>query len=387
MKKIEGSECVGDFVLRIGTPVTVFVIEENEAPRGPGYSYTPSPEPRMRSKAAVRTARAMQLGLWTAGLVFFFLVRAGSVWACSVCQPGDPIFSAEGTTAQRAGTYTLFLDTQQYAKESGALPHEEEGHEEGGEEHGHGTESNRTREVALFASWAPADRITLAARLPYKWIRVRERSGDGHLEGTHRNDGLGDLSMFGTAVLWRNRSVLPSTWLEARALLKLPTGEDDKKIDGEEDPHLEPGTGSWDWGLGLAGSHHMERGALYGSVFYRFNNEGSFDYQYGDVFLGTLAFTSSPIALGGVAGGRNLRIGSELNFRYAGYDESRGVRYEDSGGSIFYLSPFVSLSLLPGTEVHSPSLLLSVRQPLVSSSLHGVQEEHAVYSLGLRWPF
>ena len=321
------------------------------------------------------------LSAWACGLTFFLLLHSAPAWACSVCQPGDPIFSAEGTTAQRAGSFAMFLDTQQYAKESGALPHDDGGG------HHHGTESNRTRDVSLFASWAPTSRITVASRLPYKWIRVRERSEDGHLEGTHRNEGLGDLSLFGTAVLWRNRSVLPSTWIEGRALLKLPTGEDDKKVDGEEDPHLQPGTGSWDWGLGLAGSHHMERGALYGSVFYRFNNKGSFDYQYGDVFLATVAFTSEPIALGGLAGGRMLRAGSELNFRYAGYDDSHGERYDDSGGSIFYVSPFLSLSVFPGAEVHSPSLLLTVRQPLGSSSLHGDQEEHAVYSLGLRWPF
>lgn len=349
--------------------------------RGSTVFSASDPDSGLRPEPAAGTGAFMHLSVWIAGLVLFSLVRAGSAWACSVCQPGDPIFSAEGTTAQRVGTFALFLNTLQTAKESGALPHEEEGGE-----HGHGTESNRTREVSLFASWAPTSRITLAARLPYKWIRIRETAEDGHPEATLRNQGLGDLSLFGTAVLWRNRSVLPSTWLEGRALLELPTGEDDKKVDGLEDPHLQPGTGSWDWGLGLAGSHHMERGALYGSVFYRFNNEGSFDYQYGDVFLATLAFTSSPVELGGLTGRRNLRIGSELNFRYAGYDESHGARYADSGGSIFYLSPFVSLSLFPGTEVHSPSLLLSIRQPLGSGSLHGNQEEHAVYSLGFRWP-
>ena len=318
-------------------------------------------------------------------------------WACSVCQPGDPIFSAEGTTAQRAGTFTLYLDTQQYSKESGALPHEEHHEEEEGEEeeeeeeeeegHEHGTESNRTREIALFASWAPTSRVTVAARLPYKWIRIREREADGLLEATLRNEGIGDLSLFGTAVLWRNRDVLPSTWIEGRALLKVPTGEDDKKVDGLEDAHLQPGTGSWDWGLGLAASHRVAQGSWYASLFYRVNNEGSFDYQYGDVFLATVAFTSEPIDMGSLTGGRHVRLGSELNFRYAGYDESHGVRYEDSGGRIFYVSPFVSLSLLPGGEVHSPSLLFTLRQPLGSSSLHGIQEEHAVYSIGLRWPF
>ena len=107
-------------------------------------------------------------------LLLLLLLRAGSAWACSVCQPGDPVFSAEGNTAQRAGTFSLFLDTQQYAKESGALPHEEEG-----EDPGHGTESNRIREVSLFASWAPTTRLTLAARLPYKWIRKKKRGSGG----------------------------------------------------------------------------------------------------------------------------------------------------------------------------------------------------------------
>ena len=91
-------------------------------------------------------------------------------------------------------------------------------------------------------------------------------------------------------VLWQNRDVLPSTWLEGRLWLKAPTGRDHTEVDGEPDPHLQPGTGSWDWGTGLAAGHRLSWGSLYASLYYRENNEGSIDYEYGDAFFANAAW-------------------------------------------------------------------------------------------------
>ena len=39
--------------------------------------------------------------------------------------------------------------------------------------------------------------------------------------------------------------------------MKAPTGRDDEEVDGHPDIHLQPGTGSWDFGGGLAATHRL----------------------------------------------------------------------------------------------------------------------------------
>lgn len=302
--------------------------------------------------------------------------------ACSVCECGDPlftVFTGEGATSQRAGAVSLYLDSRYEWKESGALPHGD-GHEE------EGREENQSRETRLFLNWSPLDRLTLSAALPYRWIAIEERAHDEparHL----RNRGLGDARLFGTWLLWRNREREPSTWVDAQLMLELPTGRSRESVEGERDPHLQVGSGSWDWGLGLAARHHFVDGALYGSLFYRVNRSGSLHYEYGDALLANLAFTSDALRYRLRSRESELRGGLELNYRYAGKDEVRGEHYAHSGGSILYAAPFVELRLGPADESRAPWLRLGVRVPLGSGGLHGDQREGYVYSAGLRFGF
>lgn len=309
---------------------------------------------------------------------------AGPAHACSVCQPGDPLFSGEGASAQQRGSLSLYLETQQFRKQSGALAHhdETEAHHED-EVGGRDRERSLQRETNLFASWTPADRLTLTARLPFRSIRIRE---EPHDEANHtlRNSGLGDVSLFATGVLWRNRAVLPSSWVEGRLMLKMPTGKRDERVEGALDPHLQLGTGSWDWGAGLAGINRFERGSLYMSTFYRFNSRGSLDYEYGDVFLANAAWTTDGVHLAGLGGDRT-RMGLELNFRSASRDRFRSRSYRHSGGSILYASPFLELKLT-STE-KSPWLRMGTRMPLGSGGLNGDQREDFIFDFGLRLPF
>jgi hypothetical protein len=306
--------------------------------------------------------------------------------ACSVCQIGDPLYGGDGSSAQPSGTVHLYLETRTSHKESGALPHHHEGEEEEEEEEmdaGPGDEESWHREAALYASISPVDRLTLSASLPFRVI-ANEHQEPGERSSTSRNEGLGDLSLYGTFVLWRDRAVLPSRWIEGRLMLEAPTGRSDETIDGERDPHLQLGSGSWDWGLGLAGGQRFERGALYASVFGRWNAEGALDYEYGDLVLANLIATSDTLDLGR-PGGLALRGGAELNWRYAGKDDFHGESYDDSGGAITYATPFLELPLAFGAE-RVPWLRVSTRLPLGSGGLHGDQREGPVYFLGVGVP-
>jgi hypothetical protein len=338
--------------------------------------------------------QALALG---AALSLLSFVSAERAAACSVCLAGDPIFSSQGTSAQAEGDVSVYFQLQGWRKTSGSLPHEEdagephegEPHEEqAGPDHEHGgdgSEANRSQRLDLFVSWTPIDRATFTLDLPVAFNRIVESEGDERTRSTLA--GFGDASLAGSFVVWRDRAVLPATWLEARAFVKAPTGRDDVEVDGVRDPHLQPGTGSWDFGAGLAMTRRLARASLYASASYRENTEGALDYEYGDAIL---ANAGLEVPLGHALGSTRLArftTGFELNFRYAGYDHQDGERFEDSGGAILYATPSLRVQLPELRAEAPPSLRFAVQIPATQSWLHAQQREEEVWSVGLLVPF
>ena len=297
--------------------------------------------------------------------------------ACSVCQCGDPLFTPEGASSQPAGAFSVYLESLFSTKSSGVLPEGDEPPDPGDRE------KSFDRDLTLYASWTPVSKLTLTASLPFRWITVTEEPADGGSQ-SHNNRGFGDAAFYVTTVLWRDLERNPTTWLELRGMVKAPTGQSSKTIAGEQDPHLQVGTGSWDFGLGLAAGHHFDDYALYASTFYRVNTEGSLDYQYGDVFLANVVAMSQALPF---VDGLWLRPGAELNFRYAGHDTSDDNLYESSGGSIVYLTPFLEVPLGATVDERVPWLRLALRMPLGDGGLFGHQHEGFVYTAGIGFPF
>ena len=301
------------------------------------------------------------------------------VRACSICQCGDALYSPEGAGAQPAGSFSFYLENRHQWKSSGTLPHDDEESNPGDRE------KSYDRDLTFWASWTPVSRLTLSASVPYRWITVDEEPAE-EPSSRQRNRGWGDAALYGTAVFWRDLEHSPTAWVEARAMLKTPTGSSEKSIGGEQDPHLQVGTGSWDWGLGLAGGKRFERGNLYASAFYRVNRQGSLDYRYGSAALANLIY-STPTTTIAPLGGLLVRPGAELNFRYAGKDDAHGASYDSSGGSIFYLTPFVEIPITRTPEERAPWLRLALRMPLGDGALHGDQHEGFVFLAGAGIPF
>jgi hypothetical protein len=315
-------------------------------------------------------------------------LRPAPAGACSVCLAGDPRYSEQGSSAQEQGDFSIYFQAQGWRKDSGLLPHgHEEEHEE--EEHEHeGSEKNRSQRLDLFVSWTPLDRLTLTVDVPWAFNEIEEEEEGA--SDTHNLDGLGDVALSGSFVLWRNRDVLPSTWLEGRAFLKTPTGETDRRRGGVVDPHLQSGTGSWDWGVGLAAAHRLAWASLYTSVFYRSNSEGDFDgtdYEYGDLVLWNGALEVPVGHALGVPALAWLTVGSELNYRWAESDRLEGDRVGPSGGSVLYATPSVRIRLPFGVREKPASLRGAVQLPVTSSWLNGDQDEKEVWTVGLLIPF
>ena len=298
--------------------------------------------------------------------------------ACSVCQCGDPLFSSSGSSSDSAGSFSLYLESQFSTKSSGVLAEDPAEPPDPGDR-----ERSFDRELTLWGSWTPVSRITLAASVPFRWLTITEEHADGE-SVDHSNRGLGDASLYLTTVLWQDLETRPISWLELRGMLKMPTGQSQKTIGGEQDPHIQVGTGSWDFGVGLGAGHHFEHFSVYASGFYRMNRNGSLDYRYGDVFLANLIATSEAFPF---FGGVLVRPGAELNFRYAGKDELRGVSYGDSGGAITYVTAVLEIPFTRDAEHRAPWLRLAIRLPLGDANLNGHQHEGFIYNAGIGFAF
>jgi hypothetical protein len=297
--------------------------------------------------------------------------------ACSVCQCGDPLFSSTGSSKQPAGSFSFYLEGLVSTKSSGVLADDPEEPPAPGDR-----ERGFDRELTAFASWTPIPRVTLSASMPFKWITITE-THDG-ASADHDNHGFGDASLYANAVLWQDMESMPMTWVDARAMAKLPTGQSEKTIAGETDPHIQVGTGSWDFGFGLGAGHHFEHFSLYGSAFYRVNRMGSLGYQYGDVFLGNLIATREAFP---TFGGVLVRPGAELNLRYAQKDQSHGMNYDHSGGTVMYVTPVLEIPFTRNPEVRAPWLRTAIRMPLGDGLLYGHQHEGFVYTAGVGFAF
>lgn len=311
-----------------------------------------------------------------AAAAFVVFVKPDSARACSICQAGDPLFSSNGSTAQEQGTVSAYLEVMGWRKTSGLLP------EEPGEEPEPGREVNKSQQLTLFVGWTPFDRLTLTLAAPWRFNRIDEEP-DGEESETFRLNGFSDLSLHVGYVLWRNRDVLPTTWVEARAFGKAPTGKSEQSVEGVQDPHLQLGTGSWDFGFGLAAAHRLEWASLYTSALYRENLKGSLGYRYGDVVLWNLTletplshFTENPVLAA-------LTPGVELNFRYAEKDHTHGDTYQASGGSLLLATPTLRIRLPWFEGQRAPFVRLAVQFPFTQAWLNGQQHEGQVWSVGL----
>jgi hypothetical protein len=333
----------------------------------------------MKMKHLCSLLCALAVAVFVTAFVGVFEARA-----CSVCMAGDPNFDANGATAQQLGDFNAYLEVRGWKKESGVLAHHDDDHDDGGEGEAHEDEEreeNVSQRLDLYLSYTPIDRLTLTMGIPVKFNEIT------HGDETSSIDGLGDISFAATGVVWRNRDVLPSTWVEARLVVKTPTGKSKKSVNGEAEPHLQAGTGSWDTGLGAAMVHKLEWASLYTSFLYKINTKGSLDYEYGDALLANLAI-EVPVGHAIKVPALNwLRFSTQLNYRWADKDQFENENFNDSGGSILYISPGLAMTLPWFENQQAPVLRVSTQVPVTSSWLNGHQHEDPVWAAGLLMRF
>jgi hypothetical protein len=283
------------------------------------------------------------------------VLTASGASACSVCGC-DPAALTLGLDRPSTKSLRVAVEDRYLTKESGT-----------GDEY----EGERENRMQLKAQFAPAPRFVASLELPY-YVWKEHTAATGLVDDTAQ--GLGDIQVTGRYELLRAGGFVPRHVLAIVGALKMPTGANNRTIDGMIDEHIQLGTGSWDPSLALWYTYGDHPWTWYTGGTVRLNTQNGRGFQYGNV-------------VSGIAGVRRaffderLFLSLEAQARYAGYDHGADGNDPNSGGFLTYATAGVAAGI-------GSSLLARLQlQVPVATALHGAQSEHPVAFAGLSWDF
>jgi hypothetical protein len=218
-------------------------------------------------------------------------------------------------------------------------------------------ETHWTTELTGFYGITPD--LMVIAVVPYKNGRT---SGEADmatvpptLDTTMAGDatGLGDIALMGRYTFLKKESPDATNVLAGVFGVKFATGRTTAKTNDQMsylDSHMQPGTGSADYLLGLSYSHSLERFSLSANALGTIAQEGKFGYtkhRFGNAvnYDVTGKYRIAPAAFEPTRPQVFLALG--VNGELRGQETEAGVRVPDSGGNTVYLSPGLQLVLAP----------------------------------------
>lgn len=238
-------------------------------------------------------------------------------------------------------------------------------------------------EETFTGAYATTPDLTLGLTLPVVQKRLEFETSAGTKKIT--SSGLGDLSLVGVYRLYRRDVPRATTQFSVIGGVKAPTGSTSQRdrnasaLTGTASTRLprplQPGSGSWDGIVGIAGFQNLDRLSFYGSVQGKINSEDE-GFRFGNNLH--YDFTVDYVT----RDERNLFFVLEFNGINAGRNEANGRRVRNSGGNTIFISPGIEYLPLPNMILES-----SVQIPVVQD-LNGRQPEKRVSLIvGLRYLF
>lgn len=250
-------------------------------------------------------------------------------------------------------------------------------------ETGAGQELNVFEETFTGVLAATGD-LTLGLTLPTVQKELEFKTATGKTSQI-TSSGLGDLSLVGVYRFYRRDVPRATTQFSLLGGFKAPTGSTTQRdrnapaFTGTASKRLprplQPGSGSWDGIVGIAGFQNLDRLSFYGSIQGKINGEDD-NFRFGDNLH--YDFTVDYVTLPE----RNLFFVLEFNGINAGRNEENGRKARNSGGHTLFISPGIEYLPLPYLILES-----SVQIPIVQN-LDGRQPEKRVSLLfGFRYLF
>ncbi len=219
---------------------------------------------------------------------------------------------------------------------------------------------DRTLVESLSIAYGVTDDFQIGAQIGWysgdNFVSAESNGMGGANVATVDPRGLTDLWLQGKLRVMHG----PHGHLAVLGGIKLPTGKDDVRLSNGSrlEPSSQPGTGAFDYQVGLAYSRYLtSRATIDASGFYTFRT-GHEGFRVGDrLDLGTaIAYRLTE----DIKTFPNWSASGELVGVWLGKDEDGGTRNENSGGTTVYfspgirerVSPHVALSLAPAIPVY-----------------------------------
>ena len=282
--------------------------------------------------------------LMVLGVIGQALLFSGSVFACDFCllsQGISPLDTMKGTGIKISERYTLLDQVYQGASEK-ANPGVKEEH--------------WTTELTGFYGVTPE--FMVLAVVPYKKGKT-----SGELDttsptvgldtaGAGETSGTGDIALLGRYTFLKNEAPDTTTVLAGVFGIKFATGNTTAKADSGEylDSHLQAGTGSTDYLLGLSVSRSYQRSSLSANLLGTITTEGKFGatkHAFGNA-LNYDVTGKYRVVPGAFEPTRpQLFIALGINGEVREREKIDGATVPDSGGNTVYLSPGLQLVLAP----------------------------------------
>jgi hypothetical protein len=259
-----------------------------------------------------------------AGIGFTSTARACDF--CMLSQGISPLDTIKGTGIKISERYTLLDQLYQ-----GSSKQTNDGTKE----------VHWTTELTGFYGVTP-DFMVMAV-VPYKDGRTNDAMGAG------KASGLGDVALMGRYTFVKSEAADATTVMAGLAGVKFATGSTNAKTSdgtGYLDSHMQPGTGSTDYLLGLSYSHSLSRLSLSANMLGTIPTEGKFGstkHQFGNALNYDLTgkYRVAPEAFEPTKTQVFAALG--INGEVRQQEKEDGVAVPDSGGNTVYLSPGLQL--------------------------------------------
>jgi len=278
-------------------------------------------------------------------VISLILLLSGSGIACDFCllsQGISPLDTIKGTGIKISERYTVLDQVYQGTSEK-ANPRAKETH--------------WTTELTGFYGITPEFMVMVV--VPYKKGKT---SGEADLTMTPPMldtamagdaSGLGDVALLGRYTFLKQENPDTTNVLAGLVGIKFSTGKTDAKTsDGMDylDSHMQPGTGSTDYLLGLSYSHSLERLSFSANLLGTITTEGKFGttkHEFGNAlnYDASGKYRIAPESFSPMKPQLFAALG--INGEVRQREKEDGVAVPDSGGNTVYLSPGLQLVFAP----------------------------------------
>ncbi|MBI5238291.1 MAG: hypothetical protein HY887_07715 [Deltaproteobacteria bacterium] len=273
----------------------------------------------------------------------FFIAAATGSYACDFCilsQGISPLETLKGSGIRVNQRYALVNKVYEGAGKITVSPEAKEEY--------------WTTEFTGF--YGITEDLTLLGVVP-----LRKTSLDGHLhvhadgeaevhpDMSGGESGLGDIAVLGRYSFFKRHALDSTTTTAALAGIKFATGKTDGKTDdGSQylDAHLQLGTGSTDYLLGMSFNHALQRLSLSANLLGTITTHGKAgdkEHRFGHAlnYDLTAKYRAYPSGAGPI--GPQLFLALGVNGELRDREKEEGVKLTNSGGHTAYVSPAVQL--------------------------------------------